>query len=140
MEEIQAGVLNVKMKYIEKWTKGRRNASALYTKLIKAMNLSEVVCPFNPDYINPVYHLYVIMAKNRDALSKHLNDNGIQTGLHYPIPLHKQAAYAYLNHKEGDFPVAEECCSRILSIPMYPEIPEEQIDFVCKTIEQFYRK
>ena len=140
MEEIQAGVLNVKMKYIEKWTNMRRAAAAHYTKRIKEMNLSEVVYPFNPEYINPVYHLYVIMADNRDGLMSHLNTNGIQTGLHYPLPLHKQAAYAYLNNKHGDFPVAEKCCDRILSIPMYPEMPEDQIDYVCKTIEQFYRK
>ncbi len=140
MEEIQAGVLNVKMKYIEKWTNARRAVAARYTARFKEMNLNEVVFPFNPDYINPVYHLYVIMADKRDELMSHLNSNGIQTGLHYPLPLHKQEAYAYLKHKDGDFPVAEKCCGRILSIPMYPEMPEDHVDFVCKTIEQFYRK
>jgi dTDP-4-amino-4,6-dideoxygalactose transaminase len=138
MEEIQAGVLNVKMKYIEKWTENRRSVADLYTKIFKEMNLEEVVSPFHPDYVKPVYHLYVIRAKNRDGLMSHLNDNGVQTGLHYPMPLHKQEAYEYLKHKTGDFPVAEKECSEILSIPMYPEMPEEQVNYVCSTIKNFY--
>jgi dTDP-4-amino-4,6-dideoxygalactose transaminase len=71
---------------------------------------------------------------------KHLNDNGVQTGLHYPMPLHKQKAYSYLNYKDGDFPVASKGCSEILSIPMFPEMTEEQVHYVCSTIKNFYTK
>jgi dTDP-4-amino-4,6-dideoxygalactose transaminase len=140
MEEIQAGVLNVKMKYIEKWTDARRTNAKLYTEILGNMNLADVVTPWHPDYVEPVYHLYVIRAKDRDGLSQHLNDNGVQTGLHYPKPLHMQKAYDYLGHKAGDFPVAEKGCSEILSIPMFPEMTKEQIEYVCSNISNYYRK
>ena len=140
LEEIQAGVLNVKMKYIEKWTESRRSNAKLYSKTLASMNIPEVVTPYHPEHVNPVYHLYIIRAKNRDGLMKYLNDKGVQTGLHYPMPLHRQKAYSYLNYKNGDFPVAEKGCSEILSIPMFPEMTEEQVNYVCSTIKNFYTK
>lgn len=140
MEEIQAGVLNVKMKYIEKWTENRRSVAKLYSKILTEMNINEITIPYHPEHVNPVYHLYVIKAKNRDELSKYLNDNGVQTGLHYPVPLHLQKAYDYLEHKKGDFTVAERCCDEILSIPMFPEMTGDQVNYVCKTIKSYYKK
>lgn len=138
MEEIQAAVLNVKLKYIEDWTEKRRQAAVKYNKQLSGMIDNGIIAPHCPEHIKAVYHLYIIRAKNRDDLSKYLNSKGIQTGLHYPIPLHLQKAYSYLYHKEGDFPIAEKCCKEILSIPMYPEISEEQINYVCGSIKSYF--
>lgn len=138
MEEIQAGVLNIKMKYISKWTENRRKTAELYTKTFASMSISEVITPCHPEYVNPVYHLYVIRVSKRDALIKYLNEKGIQTGLHYPLPLHMQKVYSYLNHKPEDFPIAYKYSSGILSIPMYPEMTAGMVDYVCSTIKSFY--
>ncbi len=138
LEEIQAGVLNVKMKYIQKWTDMRRKNAKLYTETFASLGIEEVITPWHPEYVNPVYHLYIIRVKDREKLSGYLNKNGVQTGLHYPLPLHMQKAYAYLNHKPEDFPVAAKYAKEILSIPMYPEMTDEMINFVCSSIKKFY--
>lgn len=138
LEEIQAGVLNVKMKYIQKWTDMRRKNAKLYTENFASLGIEEVITPWHPEYVNPVYHLYIIRVKDREKLSEYLNKNGVQTGLHYPLPLHMQKAYAYLNHKPEDFPVAAKYAKEILSIPMYPEMTDEMINFVCSSIKKFY--
>lgn len=140
LEEIQAGVLNVKMKYIQKWTETRRNIASLYTKIFSEMGIDEVITPYHAEYVKPVYHLYVIRVKNREGLNKHLNEKGVQTGLHYPLPLHMQKAYADLNHKPGDFPVAQKYAGEILSIPMYPEMTNDMVQYVCETVKEFYKK
>jgi dTDP-4-amino-4,6-dideoxygalactose transaminase len=85
----------------------------------------------------PVHHLYVVQSNDRDGLQKHLQSNGISTGIHYPIPLHRQKAYARLKHAEGSFPVTEEAARRILSLPMFPELTEEQIRQVAEQIHKF---
>jgi dTDP-4-amino-4,6-dideoxygalactose transaminase len=138
MEEIQAGVLNVKLKYIEKWTESRRRLAKLYSETFADLKADDVITPYNPDYVNPVYHLYIIRVPKREELMKFLNGKGIQTGLHYPIPLHMQKAYSHLNYKESDFPVALKQSKEILSIPMYPEMTDEMVSYVCETIKSFY--
>ena len=140
MEEIQAGVLNVKLKYIEKWTDNRRKYAKLYSETFKSMGIEQAIPPFNPDYCNPVYHLYIIRVQNREELMKYLSDNGIQTGLHYPIPLHEQRAYAHLGYKPEDFPVAGKYAKEILSLPIYPEMKDEMVYYVCDKIKEFYTK
>lgn len=139
LEELQAGVLNVKMKYIEKWTEDRRRLAALYTKTLGEMNIEQVVTPYHPEHVNPVYHLYIIRAERRDELSKFLNEKGVQTGLHYPTPLHMTKAYSSLGYKPDDFPVAKKYADEILSIPMYPEMTDEMVQYTCETIKAFYR-
>jgi len=84
-----------------------------------------------------VYHLYVIMVDDRDALQKFLGDKGIATGLHYPLPLHLQKAYEHLEYKEGDFPVTEQTAKRLLSLPMYPELTRDQIKYVADAVKEF---
>jgi dTDP-4-amino-4,6-dideoxygalactose transaminase len=138
MEEIQAGVLNVKLKYIQKWTDNRRRIAKLYIDTFKSLNISEIITPFHPEYINPVYHLFVIRVANREGLTNFLRQNNIQTGLHYPIPLHMQKAYKSLNYKPEDFPIAKKFADEILSLPMYPEMTNEMVYFVCETINKFY--
>jgi dTDP-4-amino-4,6-dideoxygalactose transaminase len=140
MEEIQAGVLNVKLNYIESWTELRRSRAALYTRLLNELSAEYVVTPYHPDYVKPVYHLYVVRVKDRENLIKYLNEKGIQTGLHYPMPLHQQKAYQDLNYNKGDFPVAEKYASEILSLPMYPEMTDEMVEYVCGKISEFYKK
>jgi len=85
-----------------------------------------------------VYHLYVIRVPEREKLQEYLKEHGIWTALHYPIPLHLTQAYAHLGYKKGDFPVAEKLSDEILSLPMFPELTEEQIDYVCEAIKNFY--
>lgn len=138
MEEIQAGVLNVKMKYIQKWTDMRRRNAKLYTETFVSLGIEEVVIPWNPEYVDPVYHLYIIRVKNRNKLIEHLNKNGVGNGLHYPIPLHMQKAYTHLGYKPDDFPVANKFAGEILSIPMYPELTVDMIYYVCNKIKEFY--
>ncbi|MCX7877612.1 MAG: DegT/DnrJ/EryC1/StrS family aminotransferase [Ignavibacteria bacterium] len=140
MEEIQAGVLNVKLKYIESWTEKRRSRAALYNKTFSELSLEEVVTPYNPDHVNPVYHLYVVRVTDRSELVKYLSEKSIQTGLHYPIPLHMQKAYSFLGHKPDDFPVALKQSDEILSLPMYPEMTDEMVYYTCESISEFYRK
>lgn len=137
MSEFQAAVLNVKMKFIDKWTEMRRMNAQKYNK--KLIEIPQIITPTELERAKHVYHLYVIRAaENRDKLQLFLKENGIGTGLHYPIPLHLTGAYSYLGYKKGDFPVAEKLADEILSLPMFPELREEQIDFVCEKIKQFY--
>jgi len=136
MSEFQAAVLNVKMKYIEEWTEMRRNNARRYEEGLRDVEF--VSTPKELENVRHVYHLYVVRVKNRQKLQMFLNENGIGTGLHYPIPLHLTGAYSHLGHKEGDFPVAEKLAEEILSLPMFPELTEEQIAYVCDRVKDFY--
>jgi dTDP-4-amino-4,6-dideoxygalactose transaminase len=137
MSEFQAVVLNVKMKYIGKWTEIRRiNAEEYNTRLSE---VEQVIMPSELEGAKHVYHLYVVRVKDREKLQNFLKENEIASGLHYPIPLHLTRAYAYLGYKKGDFPVAEKLANDILSLPMYPELTEEQIEYVCEKIKAFYK-
>jgi dTDP-4-amino-4,6-dideoxygalactose transaminase len=136
LEGMQAAVLNVKMRYIEKWTQLRRASAAHYTELLR--DVAEVTTPEEAPYAKHVYHLYVIRAKERDRLREFLKEEGIETGLHYPIPLHLQKAFRDLGYSEGSFPVAEQCAREILSLPMYAELTSEQIGYVVEKIKEFY--
>jgi dTDP-4-amino-4,6-dideoxygalactose transaminase len=136
LEGIQAAVLNVKLGHIEEWTRKRKANAGLYTALLGGV--AEVQVPAEMPRAKHVYHLYVIQAKDRERLQSFLKDKGVQTGLHYPIPLHLQKAFEYLGHKQGDFPAAEKTAAEILSLPMFPELTEEQIRFVVDRIKEFY--
>jgi len=138
MSEFQAAVLNVKLKYIEKWSDMRRINAEKYNERLR--EIEQVIIPAESETVKHVYHLYVIRAEKRDKLQSFLRDNSIGTGLHYPFPLHLTGAYYYLGYKKGDFPVAEKLAGEILSLPMYPELTENQIDFVCAKIKEFYKR
>lgn len=138
LEGIQAAVLNVKMRYINTWTEKRRANAQTYNKLLE--DVKEVMTPKEMEWAKHVYHLYVIRARERSELQTFLKEKGIETGLHYPIPLHLQPAFKHLGYREGDFPVAEQCAKEILSLPMYPELSEDQIRYVVDSIKQFYAK
>jgi len=137
MSEFQAAVLNVKMGHIEEWTEKRRLNAYRYNQRLG--EIDSVIIPAVLDGVRHVYHLYVIRAKERDKLQAYLKENGIGTGLHYPFPLHLTGAYSHLGYKKGDFPMAEKLADEILSLPMYAELTEEQIDYVCEKIKDFYK-
>lgn len=137
MEAIQGAVLGVKIKYIEEWTEKRRKNAKLYNKLLEKF---DIVLPYEADYGKHVYHIYGIRVKDRDALRDFLSENGISTGIHYPIPLHLQKAYSFMGIKKGSFPISEKTADEILSLPMYPELSEEQMGYISDGIKEFLDK
>ena len=133
MHALQAAILNVKLKYLNNWIEKRREIAQKYNNLLKDV----VITPKESEKHS--YYMYVIQVRNREKLQEYLKNNDIETGIHYPIPLHLQPAYKNLNYKKGDFPAAEKLSDEILSIPLYPEISEEQINYVAEKIREFYR-
>ena len=135
LDTLQAAILRVKLKHLDEWDEKRRKNASLYTKLFKE-NKIDVVCPYEADYAKHVYHLYAVRVKNRKDVMEKLAEKGIRTLIHYPIPIHLQDAYKDLGHKKGDFPVSEKCCEEILTLPMYPELPEEEIKYVVQVLRE----
>jgi len=131
MEEIQAAVLNVKLRHLNDWNDARRARAARYNALLSSAGL---VLPAEMDYARHVYHVYAVQSQNRDELQKHLTAAGVQTGVHYPIPIHLQPAYASLSYKGGELPVTENLAERALSLPMFPELSDEQIGRVAEVL------
>jgi len=138
MHAIQAGILRLKLRYIADWNQRRRKNAALYKEFLK--DVTEIVIPDEPDWSKGVYHLYVVKIQDRDKIQKTLADKGIATGLHYPIPLHLQEAYKHLGYKKGDFPVTELHAERLLSLPMFPELTKEQIEYVVNELKAALNK
>lgn len=132
MDGIQGAVLEIKLRRIEKATEGRRKNAARYRDLLNA--LENIVLPVEGDNFKHVYHIFPIRVENRDALMQRMCEAGVGCAIHYPVPLHLQEAYAHLGKKEGSFPIAERCSSEFLSLPMYPELTEEQVEFVADTL------
>jgi len=136
MDEMQAAVLRVKLRCLQEWTEKRRRNARLYNE--RLASISEILIPQEMQYARHVYHLYVIRTPYRDQLREHLRKSGVRTGLHYPVPLHLQQGLSTMAYKEGDFPVTEKVAKEVLSLPMYPELTESQIDYVCSSIQQFF--
>jgi len=138
MEEIQAAVLLVKLKYLDGWNARRRQIAGMYRSLLA--DLKEVICPVESADAYHIYHLFVVLvpADKRDKLREFLQKRNIATGLHYPIPIHLQKAYAHLDYKRGDFPVAEKQANEILSLPMCPEMKDEQVEYVSVNIRSYF--
>jgi len=138
LDAIQAAVLRVKLKRLAEWNRSRNDNAAYYNELLSdtpGVEFAKVA-----DYAESVYHLYVIMVDDRDALQLFLGERDIASGLHYPLPLHLQKAYDHLGYKEGDFPIAERAAKRLLSLPMYPELTRDQIKYVADSIKEFMKK
>ncbi|MBI2101504.1 DegT/DnrJ/EryC1/StrS family aminotransferase [Candidatus Woesearchaeota archaeon] len=136
LEEVQAAILRVKLRHLAKWTDMRRKNALLYNEMLEGC---DIATPVEKKYNKHVYHLYVVRAKNRQRLAEHLSSREIQTGVHYPTPIHLQEAYSHLGYKKGGFPVAEQYADEILSLPMFPELTEEQISHVSKSIRDFLK-
>lgn len=135
LDTLQAAVLNVKLKYLDSWNENRRNIAALYTDLFKKYKI-DAILPYEADYARHVYHLYTVRLKNRKDIMKRLIEKGIRTLIHYPIPVHLQEAYIDLGYKKGDFIVTEQCCQDIISLPMYPELKDEEIRYIVESIKE----
>ncbi len=133
LEGLQGGVLSVKLPHLDGWNDNRRILAARYNQLFAG---SKVVAPKEMPYAQHVYHLYIVLVERREALKQALHEQGIETGLHYPIPLHLQKAYRHLGYKEGDFPVSEHVASHLLSLPMYAELPIEHVEHVAKAVRE----
>ena len=136
LDGIQAAILNVKMKYLKQWTAKRQAIAATYTEQLA--NLDELTLPTVASSREHVWHLYVIKAKKRDELRSFLASRGIQTVINYPTSLPFLEAYKYLNHTEADFPNAYQNQCRILSLPIFPEMTERQVTYVCENIQDFF--
>ncbi len=139
MDGLQGAVLSVKLKHLDDWSKKRRRNASLYNAALKGI---DVVTPREIDHVKSVYHLYVIRVKaeRRAGLQKHLQENGIATGIHYPIALPSLKAYAYLNHQEDDFPEANAASQEILSLPMYPELEPTQIEYIAEKTKGYFNR
>ncbi|MBN1793569.1 MAG: DegT/DnrJ/EryC1/StrS family aminotransferase [Candidatus Omnitrophica bacterium] len=138
LDGIQANILKAKLAYLEEWNRRRGENAARYNRLLA--DIDEVTTPFVAPQATHVYHLYVIKVSDRDALFDHLRAHGVGVGVHYPVPLHLQEAYTHLGLGEGAFPVAEECAQSVLSLPVFPELTQEQIEYVVQCIKDFYTK
>ena len=132
LDAIQCGMLRVKLRRLEEWNAKRRQAAARYGELLS--DIDGIIPPYEPDWSRAVYHLYVIQTAGRDELARCLAGDKIGTGLHYPVPLHLQSAYARRNFRPGDFPVTERVATEILSLPMFPQLIAEQQERVAQQL------
>jgi dTDP-4-amino-4,6-dideoxygalactose transaminase len=128
MDGIQGAVLGVKLKHLESWTEARRTRANTYAR---ALQDTGIVPPVERPGVRHVYHVYVVRASDRDGLRARLTEAGVQTGVHYPIPVHLQPAYRDLGYSAGDFPVSERAAGDVLSLPIYPELTNEQIEMIA---------
>ncbi len=128
-------MLKVKLKYLDTWTEGRQNNAALYRKIIQAPVQIPQIQPYQTRH---VCNQFTILAERRDELKAHLASSGIGTEIYYPLPLHLQECYRHLDHNEGAFPVSESCARRALSLPVYPELKEDDLRYVAGEITAFY--
>jgi dTDP-4-amino-4,6-dideoxygalactose transaminase len=136
LDALQAAVLSVKLKYLKSYSERRKNNANKYNKLLKT--IPEITLPTKKEYSKHVYYMYEIkvVAKDRDNIIKKLKERKIFTGVHYPLPLHLQPALEYLGYKEGSFPIAEKSAKEIISIPMFPELTDEQINYVVDNLKE----
>lgn len=134
MDGLQGAILRVKLRHLEDWIMARRRHAASYSSKLKGNTVVETLAEA-PDRRH-VYHIYAVRCRDRDRLQWTLNDGGIQTGLHYPIPVHLQKAHADLGYSQGDFPVSEAAAREMLSLPIYPEMTDRQVDGVVAAVEQ----
>jgi dTDP-4-amino-4,6-dideoxygalactose transaminase len=135
LDAIQAGILQVKLKRLPEWNARRREAAARYRELFIEAGARELG-PYEPEWAKAVYHLYVIRAHGRDGLMRRLAEAGIGAGIHYPVPLHLQKAYEWLGYRAGDFPIAERTAPEIVSLPMFPQLTQEQQHRVVKAMRE----
>lgn len=136
LDELQAALLDIKLKRLNEWNQERIAIADLYRLLLAGVG--DLVLPETAGSATAVYHLYVIRTARRNALQKYLLENGIGTMIHYPVPPHLQKAYSDLNYRTGDFPVAEEIANTCLSLPIYPGLKPEETSFIADTVKNFF--
>ena len=136
LDTVQAAILISKLQRLPAWNEARRRHAARYAKMLSGL---PVKIPVERAECRHVWHLYVIRTPRRDELLSFLGTRGISCGIHYPVPVHLQKAYANLGRAPGSFPVSEKLATEILSLPMFPELTDPQIDYVCENIAEFFR-
>ena len=134
MDAIQGACLAIKLKHLERGNELRRAHAARYTAAFNAVE--EIVAPFEAEYARHVFHVYAIRVPDRDEIMRQLEAKGIGCGVHYPVPVHLQQAYASLEHARGAFPVSEQIAQEFLSLPMFPELAQAQVDYVIETVTE----
>ncbi len=136
LDEIQAAILRVKLRHLDRWNEKRRRNAAFYSEKLKGAG---VILPKEASFAKHIYYLYVIRSKRRDELKEYLLKEGIQTLIHFPTPLHLQRLYQSLGYQKGDFPASEECAKEVLSLPIYPEMENEELGKVAEAIIAFQK-
>jgi dTDP-4-amino-4,6-dideoxygalactose transaminase len=142
LDALQAAVLRVKQRYLDEWTKARQQRAQQYELMFADAGLSKKIeLPLVRRGARHTFHQFVIRVRGgrRDDLREHLRERGVGTDIYYPVPLHLQECFAYLGYKEGDFPVAEQAAKETLALPIYPELTDEQQDYVVSSISEFFR-
>ena len=134
LDAIQAAILNIKLKHLDKWNNKRRKCANLYNELLRDIDL---LTPIEKEDRKHIYHIYAIRCKKRDKLIEHFKNKKISFGIHYPTPIHLQEAYSFLKYKKGDFIITENISKEILSLPMFPELTKEEIIYVCDNIKNY---
>ena len=129
LDTLEAAILRIKLKHLDEWNEKRIKNSALYTMLFKK-GKADIILPYESKDVRHIFHLYAVRVKERKNVMEKLADKGVRTLIHYPIPIHLQECYRELGYKKGDFPISEKCCEEILSLPMYPELTEQEIKYV----------
>lgn len=139
LDALQAAIVSIKLKYLDDWTAARQKNARKYRELFKQAGLEGIVtCPVGKENRH-IYNQFVIsVEKDRDELRQFLTDHGIGNEIYYPVPLHLQECFAYLNYRKGDFPVSEHAAAHTLALPVYPELSDQQIEYVVEQIRKFY--
>jgi dTDP-4-amino-4,6-dideoxygalactose transaminase len=137
MDGIQGAVLGVKLRYLGRWTARRREIAARYKEHLSG--IGDLVMPFEAEDAFHVYHLFVVRTKRRSEMQRYLAEKEIATALHYPIPIHFQQAYKHLGYKKGDFPESETAADDCVSLPMYAEMTDDQVDYVISNVRNFFK-
>ena len=137
MDGFQGAVLQVKLPHLDSWNKRRRQVADRYNEGLK--DVDALILPAEAEYAYHVYHLYVVRVAGREEFAAELKREGISTAVQYPYALHLTDAYAHLGYKEGDLPVSEKACREIISLPLFPDILEEQVDYVVEKVRQYFR-
>ncbi|KPJ73549.1 transcriptional regulator [Parcubacteria bacterium DG_74_1] len=138
LDALQAAILRVKLRYLSRWSEERAERASYYSKKLK--RVEDIITPLTESKRNHIFHQYTIRTKSRDKLRKYLEEKGIPTMIYYPLSLHLQPAFKYLNYKEGNFPEAERVAKEVLSLPIYPELRKKRQNFIIKKIIDFYKK
>src|SRR5262249_49481138 len=140
LDALQAAVLNVKLKHLDQWSDARQAHAARYDQLFKEASLTEIVTPKVNANGRHIFHQYTVRCPRRDELKAHLQSAGFGVEIYYPLPLHQQECFAFLGYRAGDLPVTEQAARECLSLPIYPELSDEQQRYVVERIAEFYQR
>jgi dTDP-4-amino-4,6-dideoxygalactose transaminase len=141
LDELQAAILNVKLKYLDDWTRARQRNAAFYDRAFAQADLGRAVqTPPPAAGARHIYNQYILRARDRDLLRQHLTAQGVGSEIYYPVCLHQQKCFAYLGYRAGDFPESERAAEETLALPIFPELTEMQLQYVADTVAGFYRR